>query len=140
MTPQEAAEQHADRSVGNYRYCSDHRGLKWEIVKCHFLSGQQWQHAQDYQALSSALKEIAEEDTKHAHAGCWLQGEMVGYARCMVKWLESAPKKEEESEEVIWEDLLCNVIGDPYDDMHSNELKRKIAIIKERFEIKRKPL
>lgn len=60
MTPQEAAEQHADRSVGNYRYCSDHRGLKWEIVKCHFLSGQQWQHAQDYQALSSALKEIAE--------------------------------------------------------------------------------
>lgn len=52
MTPQEAAEQyaslHCDRMQGYAKYLEAH------------LAGQQWQSEQDNQALSSALKEIAE--------------------------------------------------------------------------------
>lgn len=75
------------------------------------------------------------EDTKHAHAGCWLQGEMVGYARCMVKWLESAPKKEEETRSIIWNEWLSKVVdGEGY------IMPTKFREAQKHFEIKRKPL
>lgn len=82
------------------------------------------------------------EDTKHAHAGCWLQGEMVGYARCMVKWLESAPKKEEESEDETKSIRgLFNIFAGAWISCAGPEEDKIIEAIKEKFEIKRrKPL
>lgn len=43
---------------------------------CKMCNGPNW---------SELSKMKCPEDNKHAHAGCWSQGEMVGFARCMVK-------------------------------------------------------
>lgn len=55
MTPQEAAEQYANQHWG-YNYITENKAHDEKA----FITGQQWQSEQDNQALSSALKEIAE--------------------------------------------------------------------------------
>lgn len=54
MTPQEASEQYALK----FKTQASSEGL--DNIKDDFLAGQKWQSEQDNQALSSALKEIAE--------------------------------------------------------------------------------
>lgn len=68
---------------GNYvnrcLYCEKHfRGHKYRRIckLCDAGSIEYWTK------LSQTKKP---EDNKCAHAGCWSQGEMTGYARCMVK-------------------------------------------------------
>lgn len=51
------------------------KGHKRRVV-CKVCAGPNWEEL---------AKKQAPQDNKCAHAGCWLEGEMVGFARCMVK-------------------------------------------------------
>lgn len=58
------------------------------------------------------------EDTKQAHAGCWSEGEMVGFAKCMVSKVEpllsTVKRLQEENEQ--YKEALKQISEENYDD------------------------
>lgn len=60
MTPQEAAEQYANKEYGTGCQSLPEARAIWDNGVTDFLAGAKWKSEQDNQALSSALKEIAE--------------------------------------------------------------------------------
>lgn len=74
------------------------------------------------------------EDTKDnkAWSGAWLEGEMVGYAKCMVEKVLPKQQEHPENQDELWKEVK-NVFG-----AWTGDLSKKIEELKSKFKIERK--